>query len=362
MAWEDPDTPKVMTAAEVKAAISPVSVLEAFGIDVPFSGKINSPWNQADHTPSCHVYDDHVYDFSTGQGGDVIDLTMALTDKDFRDAKRWLSQLIQFNGPELVEVKKQSEKPLKFFTEDYRAITNSWTVAMQEMVRTRWGISPAELLEVADVRAVQDTLYIPHWFEGEVVGVKVRRTSGEKTAIPGSNFSKRLYSGGLHASRFGEKAACAVLVEGEPDAWVMSLMPDQYNQRSVYALPAGAGVWKDEWADALLDKHDEVWVCMDNDSAGEKAREKITRSLKWNCKQLMVPALYNDVADAYKAGWRWPQQQRAADHKVCAVCGVDQLLSNFYANSKAGDGHYNKCKPCHNAERRENERQRWGRP
>lgn len=32
--------------------------------------------------------------------------------------------------------------------------------------------------------------------------------------------------------------------------------------------------------------------------------------------------------------------------KVCRVCGKEKPLSEFHANSKAKDGHLNRCKAC----------------
>ena len=35
--------------------------------------------------------------------------------------------------------------------------------------------------------------------------------------------------------------------------------------------------------------------------------------------------------------------------KICCVCGVDKLVSEFYKDKDRVDGLYTKCKPCHNA-------------
>ena len=54
-----------------------------------------------------------------------------------------------------------------------------------------------------------------------------------------------------------------------------------------------------------LDRYDKVWLCMDNDKAGEAARDKLTRKIGFlKVEHLRVPQLYSDAREAIAAGWR----------------------------------------------------------
>lgn len=67
----------------------PISSFLAFSS----SGFAKSVWNKSDKNPSMKLYHDQnrVYDYSTGQGGDAIDVFMAINDVNFKEAVERLS-------------------------------------------------------------------------------------------------------------------------------------------------------------------------------------------------------------------------------------------------------------------------------
>ena len=78
----------------------------------------------------------------------------------------------------------------------------------------------------------------------------------------------------------------------------------RFNLAPTFALPSGASSWKDAWLEDL-EQYEKVYLCMDNDRAGQAARDKLTRKIGWlKAEQLRVPPLYNDAREAIAAGWR----------------------------------------------------------
>jgi hypothetical protein len=150
----------------------------------------------------------------------------------------------------------------------------------------------------ASVRWSGNDMLIPHQDQDGVYGVKVRAPDGTKTSWPGSQFTHRLYD---PTGWQGEPCPTVVICEGESDCWALNAhFTGQYV--SVFALPSGAASWKDAWLDDLRDRT--VYICMDNDRAGQAARDKLTRKIGYlRTEQLWVPPLYNDAREAIGMGW-----------------------------------------------------------
>lgn len=78
----------------IKARLSVSDLLEAEGYPVGRRGKLRCPLHDGDNTPSFQVYPGGRgwYCFGCGQGGDVINLAMALWGLTFREAVRELDR------------------------------------------------------------------------------------------------------------------------------------------------------------------------------------------------------------------------------------------------------------------------------
>ena len=61
----------------VKQTVTVPEVAELLGFEPNSQQKIPSFANPDERTPSLHLYEDHWYDYGTGQHGDVIDLVAA---------------------------------------------------------------------------------------------------------------------------------------------------------------------------------------------------------------------------------------------------------------------------------------------
>lgn len=281
-----------------KSLITTAEACEQFyGYEINSSGKITSLKNPNERTPSLHVYEDAGgwWDFSTGEGGDVIDFVMAVEECTFSQAVYRLVHKALKAGREPGDVEKQPVKAIVDFRprlqedETYTVNPRNWP-----------GLSPPP--NVAE--DYDGHLLIPHEDQDGVYGVKVRGRDGSKSAWPGSIFTKRLYDpmgwsddpGSIRAT-----GAC-VIAEGESDCWALSNA--FLGTIKVLALPSGAGCWKDHFL-TDLEPFEKIWVCTDNDRAGEAARQKITSRVgHLRAEQLRVPPLYGDAREAIAAGWR----------------------------------------------------------
>lgn len=284
----------------LKSTVTMYDVVELLGLEPDSQGKIISPWNPDERTPSCHVYEDHVYCYSTGHAGDIVDLVQALAPgTSWRKAVWMLWNRALRSGKEPGDVETAPVREVVDFSEE---------LAKYHVGHPLWAdVIGCPLPPTVRQNEVTGDLLIPHQDQDGVYGVKIRAQDGAKTSWPGSQFTKRLYS--PWGWQLNSYATTAIITEGESDAWHVSALTgdgefDQYRQPEVFALPSGAGSWKDSWLKDL-EPYTRVILIMDNDRAGEQARDKLTRKIGWGrVENSFVPALYNDVREAVANGWR----------------------------------------------------------
>jgi hypothetical protein len=284
----------------VKATVTVPEVAQLLGYDVDAGDKIPSPWNPEERTPSCHLYDDHFYDYSTGKGGDCIDLLMLHDPEATIDSALWqLWRRALRAGLEPGHVETQKPRELENFVgriQQYEFVEAVYDLPTHGVFRDPF----------------TSDLFVAHWVgqqppEGGpdefVYGVKVRYRDGAKGAWPGSQFMHKLYSPvGWNPEHMVAGAHTAVICEGESDSWAMRQQVGEL--ADVFALPSGAGSWKDHWLEDL-EQYSTIYLCFDNDRAGQQALEKVTRKIGHErAHELRVPQLYNDAREAIGAGWR----------------------------------------------------------
>jgi hypothetical protein len=277
----------------LKQTITVPEVAEMLGLEPNSAGKITSPFNPDERTPSLHLYEDHWYDFSTGKHGDAIDLVQVYDPEmtvPVALQKIWYRALRA--GREPGDVEKLPVRQVQDFTEEL-----AYRHARQEALSDGTPI-PAN----CRIEGMDGSLLIPHADQDGVYGVKVRHASGKKDAWPGSQFTKRLYDPhGWDPEDWTYRGAQAcIITEGESDCWAVR----SFNLAPTFALPSGSSSWKDSWLEDL-EPFTKVYLCMDNDRAGDAARDKLTRKIGYlKVEQLRVPPLYNDAREAIAGGWK----------------------------------------------------------
>jgi hypothetical protein len=281
--------------ALIRGAYTPRDVCEQFEIDI-VGDKIRSPFNEHDETPSCHLYEDGWFDYSTGKWGDVIDLVVHLSGRKPGQVLRQLAGGVQSMELDPDRVKR-AEKKVADLTQLYSDLTLNDYDDMCWWVDRIPGVNLSYMLEHGGVTTdAGGNLLIPHGHDYRVHGIKVRHKDGRKTSVSGSSFTVGLY----FASIPPLDSTVAVITEGESDCWALEqARPDLH----VYALPSGASLWRDDWL-AQLEAYETIYTAFDNDRAGQQATEKVRTSIGWGrWKELRVPQLYNDVREAIVAGW-----------------------------------------------------------
>lgn len=282
-----------VTPELVKQTVTVYDVASMLDLEVNSSNKIVSPYNPEDRTPSCHLYEDHFWDFSTGRGGDIFDFVQAFEpDMKFQDIIWQLWTKALRSGREPGDVERSQPRELVEFAYQlppFRSVCFA-------------GID----LHQFDIRMTEDgsEVWVPHAQNGDpnVYGVKIRYANGQKTSLPGSQFGHKLYSPVGWDPHFMMRRGECVITEGESDSWAI-WGAAQAAALDVFALPSGASAWKDHWMQDL-ESYSRIWLAFDNDRAGKAAFDKIIRKIGWDRgKELKVPGLYGDVREAVAAGW-----------------------------------------------------------
>lgn len=300
----------------LKQTITMHEVVELLGYEVGSDNKITSPWNPDERTPSCHVYEDHIYDYSTGNHADIIDLVMIL-DPEITNISTaiWLlwNKALRA-GKEPGDVEREPLKSVVDFTDDWPSHI-MWDRFMWE--REIGCPLPFPTLCLEDTSNGQtfqpsNNLLIAHRDADGIYGVKVRTRAGAKSAWPGSQFTKRLYHPFGHDYIY-PGPGIAVITEGESDCWHVQHLIS--GSAEVFALPSGAGSWKDSWLEDL-EPYERVVLIMDNDAAGKQARDKLERKIGFlRVEHEFVPQLYSDVREAVAAGWDGASLRQRVQHQ-----------------------------------------------
>lgn len=301
--WEDPEDWNSLSvpekAAMLKTTVTMTDLVELCGHDVT-KDKVRPPWNPTERTPSTHLYEDHFYDYGSGKHGDLFDW-IAEEDIASGEEPRSLPKAISYIRKLAL---KGGKEPGDVDSVPVRKLENLYHDMPYEPVNELLGLDVSRYHLRADPAG---NVYVPHWEPQEpnavplVYGIKVRYVGGSKGAIPGSQFTHRLYDPlGWPLNRDPAWHGC-VITEGESDCWAMrSVIAPQVD---VFALPSGSSAWKEHWLEDLA-PYGTVYVCFDNDRAGKQATEKVMKKIGYDrAKELRVPGLYNDVREAVAAGW-----------------------------------------------------------
>lgn len=288
---------------QVKSTVTMSEALDILGFEQPNrSGKIRSIQNPGERTPSLHCYERDWYDYSTGEGGDVIDFAMKARGLSYHEALERLSG--RRLDPMVVKKRQPAPKKAANLTETF--VSEPWASpegyrAAETFVSSKWPYLTLSDVLGFDVKATETELWVPHTdSDGIIRGIK-RRTfeNGSKYAVTGSTFTSQLYR-----VRFLLDTPLAVLVEGESDLWCVEKyirINDLHRLVFVYALPAGAATWRSEWKDQLA-QHRHTFICLDDDLAGHQAAKRIIDELPSASR---INPLGGRVAESIEIADKW---------------------------------------------------------
>lgn len=290
--------------AQVKETVFMPDVVERLDLGPIRHGKIYSIYHE-EKEPSLHIYPTSYWDYSTGQGGDQIRFVMDVTGMSYSKTLRWLMRMTDTAMPAVKgrHQGKQVEDLTERFLNEPEGGRESIQAWKELVDKAGWPINWQVPLTLFHCKVAKHALWIPHKdAEDRIVGIKVRSLyTGKKSSVRGSTFTCRLYRPAHPV--YPHQPSAAILVEGESDCWSMWNYilsdPEARPRYRVFALPSGANTWNSDFARELRE-YRLVWLMLDDDTAGNIARDRICKALD-HVVPIRVPG--GRVAEALKEGW-----------------------------------------------------------
>ena len=278
-------------------------------------------------------------DFASGEGGDLLDLWMAVRSCNLSQA---MDEAADFIGVKNVSAKlpnrvsyKPSHRPecvrpegrVKKWLKD-RGITDE-AIAAYKVVASKDD-------SVAGLKADQYVIF-PFLRDGKLINFKARNIDNKK--------DQRI-SGGAEPALFGwqaipDNARSVVICEGEPDALVLW-------QYGFPALSVQSGVSNLSWLDteyANLERFSEIFICLDQDEPGREGAAKLVERLgRERCKVVKLP--HKDANDCLNAGVTREEiaecfgNAKTQDPEVLRSASyyLDEVIAEFYPSEETQTG------------------------
>lgn len=239
-------------------------------------------------------------DFSTGQGGDLIELWQQVRSLSLPDA---MKEIKDYLG--IIDDDKAIAKKKKSFKKPDRSKLRKGEKHV-EYLKTR-GLTEETIKAYKIAQCVvwngeQEVpgMAFPYIRDDECLFIKsigIDRPTGKKVIGASKDSEPCLFGWHLMAS----DSRTLVLTEGEIDC--MSL--HQIGLDCVLSVPFGGGTGnKQQWIDYeyhRLDRFEDIYICMDSDEAGQKAAHEIAQRLGIErCYLVKLP--YKDANDCLKNG------------------------------------------------------------
>lgn len=278
-------------------------------------------------------------DFASGEGGDLLDLWMAVRSCGLPEA---MAEAADFLGVKDLSAKlpqKVTYKP------SHRPECSRPSGRVIQWLHDR-GINDAAIKAYSvvaskddKVSGMKDDQYVifPFMRDGKLINFKARNIDNKK--------DQRI-SGGAEPLLFGwqaipENARSVCICEGEPDALVLW-------QYGIPALSVQSGVSNLSWLDtdyANLERFSEIFLCLDGDEAGKEGSAKLVERLgRERCKVVNLP--HKDANDCLKAGVSAEEirecfaNAKTQDPEVLRSAGyyLDDVISEFYPSEDSQTG------------------------
>ena len=238
-------------------------------------------------------------DKSTGESTNILKLVMRQVG-NYHETQAEIKALLGITDVQTVAAAPKPETPKVAI----KPLTGSW--AMEYLTKTR-GLSTDTLRKYGVRSHSRNSSYNTDFYafkfvspDGDYVMLKsVGVDKGEKGR-------KDIWSTAAYATLWGwptvdDTADQITICEGEIDA--MSLC-DMGADMPVLSVPSGCSNmgWIENDYEAL-ERFETIYLCFDNDEAGEKAANDVAKRLGiTRCKRLRVPAPHNDLNDLLIAG------------------------------------------------------------
>ncbi len=211
-------------------------------------------------------------DFASDEGGDLVDLWAACRALSIAQAMKEIKAYLGVRDEPMMRKEKEYKRPAKPKCQTAKAGALEWLKSRGLNEETIVAFRIAEQTQNGKTYAV-----FPYLREGELINAKYRNVSEKKDMRQ---------EGGAEPCLFGwhlidPKTRTIFITEGECDAMAI-------HQMGFPALSVNAGAGNHQWIDSdfeRLDRFSEIYLCYDNDEAGQKgAREVANRLGLERCK------------------------------------------------------------------------------
>lgn len=205
-------------------------------------------------------------DFSSGEGGDLLDLWMAARGLSMSEAMREAKQYLGVKDSMPEREAKPYKRPQKPQCQTPKAGVRAWLNGRGITDKTITEFRIGEQLRDGKAYAV-----FPYLRDGEVVNVKYRSVDEKRDMRQESGAEPCLF--GWHL--IDPKTRVIAITEGEIDAMTL-------HQAGIPALSVNAGAGNHQWIESdwsRLERFSEIIVCYDNDDAGKKGAQEVVKRL-----------------------------------------------------------------------------------
>lgn len=216
-------------------------------------------------------------DFNAGVGGDLLDLWGQCRALSVAESMREAKQFLGVHDTMPARQAPTFKRPAKQKREAPKSVLGEWL--------SNRGLTDAtvEAFRVGEVdRNGELYAVFPYIREGELINAKYRNIADKKDMRQEAGAEPCLY--GWHL--IDPKKRVVAIAEGEIDA--MSL-----HQVGIPALSVNAGAGNHQWIDndwARLERFSEIYLCYDNDEAGQKGAKEVANRLGLDrCKVVTLP-------------------------------------------------------------------------
>lgn len=271
-------------------------------------------------------------DFSSGEGGDLIDLWMAVRGLSVAEA---LKEAKGYLG--VRDTKPERKAPV--YTKPKKPACHTPRSRVREWLQSR-GIEERtiEAFRIGEMERDGKTIAVfPYLRDGVLINAKYRNPDDKRDMRQEKDAEPCLY--GWHL--IDPKARQVAICEGEIDA--MTLW-----QAGIPALSVNAGAGNHQWIESdwdRLERFSDILVAFDSDEAGQKGANEVIRRLGIvRCRKLVFPAKdANDWLQAGACGEDFQDAVKTAkpedpDELRSASSFMDRVKAMFYpADGATGD-------------------------
>lgn len=261
-------------------------------------------------------------DFNAGDGGDLIDLWAAKRVLSIAQALTEIKAHFNIRDESIIRPKQEYKRPEKPKAKRPARPVLDWLNSRGLNDATIDAFRIAEQVRGTDTYAV-----FPYLRDGEYINGKYRNIADKKGMRQEGGAEPCLFGWHLIDPSLRKIAIC----EGEIDAMTL-------HQVGIPALSVNAGAGNHQWIDSdweRLDRFSEIYLCYDNDEAGQKGAREVANRLGADRCRIVLFGEFKDANEALQGGF----DTKNFEHSLACARTFDpdelRQLADFWGEVKA---------------------------